>query len=151
MLQRNNNKAFTLIELMVVISLLAIILAFALPNISSTLERNKKDQMINDAKDMVEKAKNYILMGNQCSENKCFLNNNIDSKKEIKTSPFGKDYDRNNSYVLISSSTDDSGIKTYTYSVYLTDGTMCIGEKENSTDISKFNEKDKYDLVVECK
>ena len=52
-----NNKGFTLIELMVVISLLAIILAFALPNISSTLERNKKDQMINDAKDMVDKAK----------------------------------------------------------------------------------------------
>lgn len=146
-----NNKAFTLIELMVVISLLAIILVFALPNISSTLERNKKDQMINDAKDMVEKAKNYILMGNQCLENKCFLNN-IDSKKEIKTSPFGKDYDRNNSYVLISSSIEiDSGIKTYTYSVYLTDGTMCIEEKENSTDISNFNKKNKYDLVVECK
>ena len=147
-----NNKAFTLIELMVVISLLAIILAFALPNISSTLERNKKDQMINDAKDMVEKAKNYILMGNQCLENKCFLNN-IDSKKEIKTSPFGKDYDRNNSYVSISSSTEtDSRIKTYTYSVYLkVEGNiMCIGSKNNPIDISKFNESGKYDYVKQC-
>ena len=93
-----NNKAFTLIELMVVISLLAIILAFALPNISSTLERNKKDQMINDAKDMVDKAKISDCIKNTESKYKCFLKD-IDPKEEIKTSPFGNEYDRTNSYV----------------------------------------------------
>lgn len=56
-----NKKGFTLIELIVIIVLLGVIMVFALPNITSTLERNKKDKMILDAQDMVEKYKNYML------------------------------------------------------------------------------------------
>jgi len=56
-----NKKGFTLIELVVIIVLLGVIMVFALPNITSTLERNKKDKMILDAQDMVEKYKNYVL------------------------------------------------------------------------------------------
>lgn len=142
-----NNKAFTLIELMVVISLLAIILAFALPNISSTLERNKKDQMINDAKDMVDKAKISDCIKN---DEKCFLKD-IDPKEEIKTSPFGNKYDRGSSYVVRSGSEDvENAVITYTYNVYLEDNIMCIGSKDEPIDISKFNESGKYDYVKQC-
>lgn len=145
-----NNKAFTLIELMVVISLLAIILAFALPNISSTLERNKKDQMINDAKDMVDKAKISDCIKNVENEYKCFLKD-IDPKEEIKTSPFGNEYDRDNSYVVRSEDVENEVI-TYTYKVYLKekDNIMCIGSKDEPIDISKFNESGKYDYVKQC-
>lgn len=147
-----NNKAFTLIELMVVISLLAIILAFALPNISSTLERNKKDQMINDAKDMVDKAKISDCIKNTESEYKCFLKD-IDPKEEIKTSPFGNEYDRDNSYVVRLRSEDvENEVITYTYNVYLKekDNIMCIGSKDEPIDILKFNESGKYDNVKQC-
>lgn len=142
-----NNKAFTLIELMVVISLLAIILAFALPNISSTLERNKKDQMINDAKDMVDKAKISDCIKN---DEKCFLKD-IDLKEEIKTSPFGDEYDRGSSYVVRYEDVKNEVI-TYTYNVYLKvkDNIMCIGSKGEPIDISKFNESGKYDYVKQC-
>lgn len=142
-----NNKAFTLIELMVVISLLAIILAFALPNISSTLERNKKDQMINDAKDMVDKAKISDCIKN---DKKCFLKD-IDPKEEIKTSPFGNKYDRGSSYVVRSGSEDvENAVITYTYNVYLEDNIMCIGTENDPIDILKFNESGKYDHVKQC-
>ena len=150
-----NNKAFTLIELMVVISLLAIILAFALPNISSTLERNKKDQMINDAKDMVDKAKISDCIKNTESEYKCFLKD-IDPKEEIKTSPFGNKYDRDRSYVVRYGSEDvENAVITYTYNVYLkvegVEGNiMCIGSEDEPIDISKFNESGKYDYVKQC-
>lgn len=150
-----NNKAFTLIELMVVISLLAIILAFALPNISSTLERNKKDQMINDAKDMVDKAKISDCINNAKIGYKCSLEE-IDPKKEIKTSPFGNKYDRGSSYVVRSGSEDvENAVITYTYNVYLkvegVEGNiMCIGSEDEPIDISKFNESGKYDYVKQC-
>lgn len=145
-----NNKAFTLIELMVVISLLAIILAFALPNISSTLERNKKDQMINDAKDMVNKAKISDCIKNTESEYKCFLKD-IDPKEEIKTSPFGNEYDRTNSYVKKKIQKENS-VSVYTYNVYLKvkDNIMCIGSEDKPIDISEFNESGKYDYVKQC-
>ena len=145
-----NNKAFTLIELMVVISLLAIILAFALPNISSTLERNKKDQMINDAKDMVDKAKISDCIKNTESENQCFLKD-IDPKEEIKTSPFGNEYDRTNSYVK-KKIQEENSVSVYTYNVYLKvkDNIMCIGSEDKPIDISEFNESGKYDYVKQC-
>lgn len=150
---KKNNKAFTLIELMVVISLLAIILAFALPNISSTLERNKKDQMINDAKDMVDKAKISNCINN--AENKCPLED-IDPKNEIKTSPFGNKYDRTSSYVKkIIKEEKENGVSVYTYNVYLVDlkgedNIMCIGSENKPIDILKFNESGKYDYVKKC-
>lgn len=145
-----NNKAFTLIELMVVISLLAIILAFALPNISSTLERNKKDQMINDAKDMVDKAKISDCIKNTESKYKCFLKD-IDPKEEIKTSPFGNEYDRTNSYVK-KKIQEENSVSVYTYNVYLKvkDNIMCIGSEDKPIDISEFNESGKYDYVKQC-
>ena len=46
----NNQKGFTLIELLAVIIILAIIMTVAIPNIVGTLEKNKKDSFIKDAR-----------------------------------------------------------------------------------------------------
>ena len=46
----NNQKGFTLIELLAVIIILAIIMTVAIPNIVGTLDKNKKDSFIKDAR-----------------------------------------------------------------------------------------------------
>ena len=138
-----NNKAFTLVELIVIIVILGVIMVFALPNITSTLERNKKDKMIIDAKDMVEKARNYI------SANKApypvggaptiLYLKDIDSRDEIKDSPFGNLYDRDNSKVEISL---DTGV--YKYNVCLDDNSYKLS---TTSDISELNQDSKYTKI----
>lgn len=137
-----NNKAFTLIELVVIIVILGVIMVFALPNITSTLERNKKDKMIIDAKDMVEKAKNYILSGKASypigtGETKLALQV-IDTRDEIKESPFGNSYTKAISNVTVKVV---SGV--YQYSVCLTDGSYTL----KADDISELNNDNKYTKI----
>ncbi len=143
-----NRKGFTLIELILVIGIIGVILAFAIPNVTGTLQRNKKDQMIEDAKDMVEKARNYVLMNNSCdnSNNPVKLRlQDLDSRNEILTSPYGKDYDRINSYVKVECSKEGN-----VFSVYLTDGTMVLSNSNNApVESSLLNSDEKYTYVNE--
>ena len=146
-----NKKGFTLIELIVVVGIIGVILLFALPNITSTLERNKKDEMINDAKDAIEKAKNYLLTHKECSDN---LKNTglvyvrlktIYSSNDIKDSPFGSAYDTENSCVTIKIVYDDDGSSSYVYRVNLiTTDDWCL-----SAESSQLNGSDKYKLIKE--
>ena len=50
------NKGFTLIELLAVIVILGVIMLIAVPNIVSTLDKNKKESFIEDAKQMIGSA-----------------------------------------------------------------------------------------------
>ena len=45
-----NQKGFTLIELLAVIIILAVIMTVAIPNVLGTLDKNKKDSFLKDAK-----------------------------------------------------------------------------------------------------
>ena len=45
-----NKKGFTLIELLGVIIILSIIMLIAIPNVTSVLEKNKRENYIADAK-----------------------------------------------------------------------------------------------------
>ena len=75
----------------------------------------------------------------------------IDPKEEIKTSPFGNEYDRTNSYVK-KKIQEENSVSVYTYNVYLKvkDNIMCIGSEDKPIDISEFNESGKYDYVKQC-
>ncbi len=128
-----NKKGFTLIELILVIGIIGVILAFAIPNVTTTLEKNKKDQMIADAKDMAEKAKNYILI-NGCQDSDLYLKK-LDKNKEIKDSPYGGEYNRDTSYVRVECNNNK-------YSIFLTS----TDDKGNSVTLSDNNNKDPIEL-----
>ena len=135
-----NKKAFTMVELIAIITIIGVILLFALPNITATLERNKKDAMINDAKDFVEKAKNYINMNKTKRENPTgtYKLSDVDPRQEIKTSPFGNAYYRSTSKVDVYLDGN-----TYVYKVTLTDGKYKI----NTKTLKELNSDSKYTYV----
>lgn len=147
-----NRKAFTMVELIAIITIIGVILIFALPNVTSTIERNKKDVMINDAKDFLDKVK-YCLLVNKAvcqypttagnpGAKKIYLDA-VDPREEIKKSPFGNEYNRTNSYVKVSLN-NSGGVKNYIYTIYLFDGEYKIDGKT----MGDLNSDSKYTYVT---
>lgn len=106
------NKGFTLVELLAVIVILAVISLVAVPNVVSMLERNKKKQMVLDAKEMLNKYQNKSTLN--------LTNNTKLSLSELGisniTDGYGDDY-LSCSYVEYSNNS---------YTVVLSTKTHCI-------------------------
>ena len=113
-----NKKGFTLIELLATITILALILMVAVPNVMSTIDKNKKNAYVEDAKKMITLAE-YELRSNSSIETPkpgycvVFLMNSLDLT-DISEGPEGGNYNLTQSYVVIS---NKSG--TYEYAATL--------------------------------
>lgn len=104
MLKRISNKrAFTLVELLAVIVILSILMAIAVPNIISTLDRNKKVTYIGDAKKLISLARNQL--GNKINKpgygEITRVNLSCLDAQDLPSDPEGNPYDEEESFVVI--------------------------------------------------
>ncbi len=99
------NKGFTLIELLATIAILGLIMTIAVPNIMSTIDKNKRNTYVEDAKKLLTLAE-YKLRSDT-SINKPATAKAIVIKlesldlTEFNEGPEGGSYDTQNSYAVI--------------------------------------------------
>ena len=99
-----NKQGFTLVELLGVIVILSIIMLIAIPNITSTLERSKRDQYLTDANKMVSLAEYELRKGDleKPSEGK-YIKITLDylSTTDVEKDPDGITYSLTESYIIV--------------------------------------------------
>ena len=115
-----NNKGFTLVELLATISILAIIMLIAIPNVVGVVQKSRNKTYVEDAKKMISLAKYKVKSDVQIKDalgdgSVCISLDYLDSGKEIKDAPNGGEYDTEKSYVFVEKNYDNS----YYYSVQL--------------------------------
>lgn len=116
-----NKKGFTLIELLTVLVILAMISLVAVPNVVNMVEKNKKKQMVLDAKEMLNKFQNYKTLG-KCGDNNPCIFKFKELGLEGKTDGFGDSYTEGSvSY----------NYSTKEYTITLETDYHCIGKNTN--------------------
>ena len=100
-----NRKGFTLIELLATIAILALLMLVAVPNVMSTIDKNKQNTYVEDAKRMITLAE-YEVRSNTSIElptsGRCIviLLRALDLT-DFNEGPEGGSYDLDKSYVVI--------------------------------------------------
>ena len=100
-----NRKGFTLIELLATIAILALLMLVAVPNVMSTIDKNKQNTYVEDAKRMITLAE-YEVRSNTDIElptnGNCIVIplGNLDLS-DFNEGPEGGSYDLQNSYVVV--------------------------------------------------
>jgi type IV pilus assembly protein PilA len=138
-----NKKGFTLIELLAVIVVLGIIMLIAVTSVSGVLEKSRKDAFVATARAYISSVRLQISQGTAVNaasatvglpacggtENIPLLSSMVE--KGGVTSPYNRAYllanGTTNSYVKVVGGTAVNGVCPYTYSIFLTDGTVKIG------------------------
>ena len=128
-----NDKGFTLVELLATLAILAIIMGIAIPNVLSTLEKNRKTTYLEDAKKLVTLAEYEFNKDEELTVDSGCVRINLSylDKTDLERGPNDGEYDTTNSYVIINY--DDENHK-YKYKVQLVEnlnsgGTKGIGER----------------------
>lgn len=99
-----NKKGFTLIELLGVIIILSIIMLIAIPNISSVLDKNKKDSYLADAKKLITQAEYEIRSSRverPASNELVKITLSYLGTNDVSKDPDGNSYSLTDSYVVI--------------------------------------------------
>lgn len=99
-----NIKGFTLIELIITITVIAIIMLTAVPNIASMNDKNKRTNYIQDAKKLVKLAKYQFTQttsGHPSSSSCIKYNIKVLDQTELQTPPNGGSYLADYSYVEV--------------------------------------------------
>ena len=158
----NNQKGFTLIELLAVIIILAVIMTVAIPNIIGTLDKNKKDSYIKDAKRAITSCE-YTIRTEKKYEYPDETTAIIFPLSSIKNlnldvSSFDTYYSQEDSFVAITKDLVGSAYE-YIYYVHLVSCTdeLCENLEDNSslknrginlTIADALDQASRFDLVV---
>ena len=107
-----NNKGFTLVELLATISLLAVLMMIAVPNIIGVVNRNKNKTYVEDAKKLVALAEYKVRSdpANKPTNGKyfCFSMETLGEAEFDTTAPNGGKYDADKSYVKVTKGEDNA-------------------------------------------
>lgn len=102
----NNEKGFTLVELLATMAILATLMLIAIPNVIGIVQRNKNKTYIEDAKKL-ETLAAYKVRSNPTElkpangNSYCFLLPFLDKSNELSEPPNGGEYDKTKSYVIV--------------------------------------------------
>lgn len=102
----NNEKGFTLVELLATMAILATLMLIAIPNVIGIVQRNKNKTYIEDAKKL-ETLAAYKVRSNPTElkpasgTSYCFLLPFLDKSNELSEPPNGGEYDKTKSYVIV--------------------------------------------------
>lgn len=156
-----NNHGFTLVELIATVIILSLIMAIAIPNVLSIIEKNKQEDFIESAKLLISEAE-YKLRGNtsielpSTNDEAIIITLNYLNSGNFDNSPYEYPYDKNLSFVLVARENN-----SYNYYVHLT-ATKLSTESTNQdyqtidpknrginlADINELNSDTRFDLVV---
>ena len=132
-----NNRGFTLIELLAVIIILAVIMTIAIPNVIATLDKNKRESFIKDAKRAITSAEYTIRSDTQyeypdANSAVVFPLSNL-KNLDLEISPFDTYYSYNDSFVAITKESVGDYYE-YVYYVHLVSCTdeECLNTEDNS-------------------
>lgn len=135
-----NKKAFTLVELITVIVILGAIALVVIPSTTRLFQSGKDEQMKNDAKELIGKAKYYYKMNGTINFTLNDLWNN-----SSRTDGYGNSYDYNTSKVLYNKSDN-------VYTILIKAGTHCLSSKKDGTSCEYIKENDiDKSYVIEVK
>lgn len=152
-------NGFTLIELLAVIVILGIIMTIAIPNVIATLDKNKKETFIEDAKKVISSAEYKIRTDTKIEYPDQYsitvLKLSSLDTANIEVSPFDTYYSQDKSFVAITKEDINStGVYDYVYYVHLVScaDKNCENPDDNRginlSELSSLNTADRYDLVA---
>ncbi len=103
-----NRKGFTLIELLATIAILALLMLVAVPNVMSTIDKNKQNTYVEDAKRMITLAEYKVRSDTSIdlptSGNCIIIRMRALDLTDFDEGPEGGSYDLDKSYVMIARS-----------------------------------------------
>ncbi len=168
-----NEKGFTLIELIAVVVILAVIMLIAVPNVVSTINKNKKESFIEDAKKFKAAVEAKITTDTSIeypnTESVLVFTLKQVGKNELNESPYGTKYAEDASWVAVAkesktvTSTESNGVQTKTYNqlVYYVHLVTCTTSNCDDSDydaryginfdpLDNIGTSDRYNMVVQA-